>query len=59
MDQDDQNSILDVENGGDIDAKYKDIVIPPSKRVIIANRAIQWKIQAAPELGRRYVFYSL
>lgn len=59
LDADDQNSILDVENGGSIHAKYKDVVIPPSKRIFIANHNIEWKIQAAPELKRRFVYYDL
>lgn len=59
LDADDQNSILDVENGGSIQAKYKDVVIPPSRRIFIANHNIMWKIQAAPELKRRFISYDL
>jgi hypothetical protein len=59
MDSDDQNSVLDVENGGDVNAKYRDVCLPPSRRVIVANRPIEWKVQAAPELKRRFKFYTL
>jgi hypothetical protein len=59
LDADDQNSILDVENGGSIQAKYKDVVVPPSRRIFIANHKVEWKIQAAPELRRRFVTYDL
>lgn len=59
FDSDDQNSLLDAENGGSVNAKYKDVELPPSRRVIVANRPIEWKIQAAPELKRRFIFYEL
>jgi len=59
LDGDDQNSVLDVENGGDITARNKDVYLPPSRRIIIANRKLEWREDSFPELKRRKVFYSL
>lgn len=59
LDGDDQNSLLDVENGGDIAARNKDIYLPPSRRIVISNRRARWLDDSFPEIKRRKVEYVL
>jgi hypothetical protein len=59
LDGDDQNSLLDVENGGDISGRNKDIYLPPGRRIIISNRRIAWLENSFPELKRRKVEINL
>ena len=59
LEYDDQNALLDVEAGGDITARYEDIVRAPIPMIILANRDVGIRTGEASELKRRFTFIEL